>query len=133
MNSVLDASALLAYLEDEAGADVVVSAGWRRGAFLSAANFAEVLSKLAERGEEPQEVREELEQLGPGRTAQRRALDRARRPWRSPNSASSQNLSVISLGDRCCLALGMRLGLPVVTADRTWREAPVGVEMVFVR
>jgi len=37
----------------------------------------------------------------------------------------------LSLGDRACLALGARLGLPVPTADRAWiRLAGVNVELV---
>ncbi len=51
-NCVLDASALLAFLRDEAGADVVERA-LEAGAAISAANWAEVLSKTAEVGEDP--------------------------------------------------------------------------------
>jgi PIN domain nuclease of toxin-antitoxin system len=29
----------------------------------------------------------------------------------------------LSLGDRACLALGRATGLPVLTTDRSWREA----------
>jgi ribonuclease VapC len=39
----------------------------------------------------------------------------------------------LSLGDRACLALGLRLGSPVVTADRVWASVDVGVEIVLVR
>ena len=50
--SVLDASALLAHLNDEEGAAVVRQA-MKDGTAISVANWAEVLSKLAERGEDP--------------------------------------------------------------------------------
>lgn len=49
---VLDASALLAFLGDEPGADVVERA-LEQGAVMSAVNWAEVLSKAAEVGEDP--------------------------------------------------------------------------------
>ena len=39
----------------------------------------------------------------------------------------------MSLGDRACLALGDRLGCPVVTADRVWASLDVGIEIVVIR
>jgi ribonuclease VapC len=39
----------------------------------------------------------------------------------------------LSLGDRACLALGRRLGLPVLTADREWAAVSVGVEVRLIR
>lgn len=57
--SVLDASALLAHLNDEEGAAVVRRA-LRAGAAISVANWAEVLSKLAERGEDPEVAAAEM-------------------------------------------------------------------------
>ncbi len=39
----------------------------------------------------------------------------------------------LSLGDRACLALGLQLGSPVVTADRVWASLDVGVEIILIR
>ena len=39
----------------------------------------------------------------------------------------------LSLGDRACLALAQREGLPVLTADRTWAKLAVGVEVKVIR
>jgi len=39
----------------------------------------------------------------------------------------------LSLGDRACLALEVRLGLPVLTADREWRKLALNVEIRVVR
>lgn len=39
----------------------------------------------------------------------------------------------LSLGDRACLALARREGLPVLTADRSWAKLDVGVEVVLIR
>lgn len=50
--TVLDASALLAYLLDEAGADEVEQALGDQAA-IGAVNLAEVLSKLSDAGEDP--------------------------------------------------------------------------------
>jgi PIN domain nuclease of toxin-antitoxin system len=40
---------------------------------------------------------------------------------------------LLSLGDRCCLALGRRLGLPVMTADRAWSELAAEVDVRQIR
>ena len=41
----------------------------------------------------------------------------------------------LSLGDRFCLALAKREGLPAMTADRRWKEVadPAGVKVVLIR
>ena len=39
----------------------------------------------------------------------------------------------VSLGDRACLALGNRLGCPVVTGDRAWASLDIAVEVVLIR
>lgn len=53
--TVLDASALLAYLHGETGASVVTAALIQETA-ISSVNWAETLSKLAERGQNPESV-----------------------------------------------------------------------------
>jgi PIN domain nuclease of toxin-antitoxin system len=37
------------------------------------------------------------------------------------------------LGDRACLALALRLGLPVMTADRIWGKVTLGVDVQLIR
>ena len=39
----------------------------------------------------------------------------------------------LSLGDRASLALGMRQGLPVLTADQNWTKADVDVKVEVIR
>lgn len=39
----------------------------------------------------------------------------------------------LSLGDRACLALGLSKGLPVITTDKRWLEAPLVVEVILIR
>jgi len=63
VTAVLDASALLALLKGEPGAERVAEA-LERGAYLGAVNLAEVLSELADWGEDPAEAQARMEQVG---------------------------------------------------------------------
>lgn len=131
-SAVLDASALLAYLHDEEGAGEVEEA-LAHGASLSAANWAEVLSKVADEGGDPERLVEHLEQQGllhGGLDVVPLAEEDAIRVVRLRPATRQRGLS---LGDRACLALGQRLGLPVLTADRAWEGLGVGVEVRVIR
>lgn len=129
---VLDASALLAYLRDEPGALVVENAV-TQGAYISIVNWTEVLSKVADLGEDPEALSQRLENEGILRnsleilplTEEDALLIAQLRPL--TKSAG------LSLGDRSCLALGKRLGLPVLTADRSWTTFDLGVEVRPIR
>jgi PIN domain nuclease of toxin-antitoxin system len=130
--SVLDASALLAYLNDEPGADVVEDA-LRRGSAISAVNLAEVLSKLAEVGKDPQDVAENLERrglLGGNLVVSSLSADDA---VIIANLYRSTRAHGLSLGDRACLGLALRLGLPALTTDRAWSRLKVGIKVVLSR
>jgi ribonuclease VapC len=118
---VLDASGLLAYLQDEAGAGEVAEV-LARGAAIGAANLAEVLSKIAEHGGEPRDLLRTLEEQGLlGGLLQVE-------PLTAEDSARIGELRPLTrdyglgLGDRACLALALRLRVPVMTADRVWAE-----------
>jgi PIN domain nuclease of toxin-antitoxin system len=41
--------------------------------------------------------------------------------------------SGLSLADRACLALGIRLGIPVWTTDRVWEQASTGASVRVIR
>jgi ribonuclease VapC len=129
---VLDASALLAYLNEESGAEAVEQA-LPNGAYISAVNWAEVLSKVAESGGEPEVLISDLEVCGLlGQTLKVLPL----LPEDGPAIACLRPLTKalgLSLGDRACLALGLRLGLPVLTTDREWQKLTLSVEVRVVR
>jgi ribonuclease VapC len=128
----LDASALLAYLRDEPGADEVaeVIAG---GATVSTVNLAEVLSTAADRGLDPAELAEKL--------AERGLLDGAIAVEQfTPADAIEVGVlrpltrdAGLSLGDRACVALARRLGVPVYTADTSWASVTLDVEVHQIR
>jgi ribonuclease VapC len=130
--AVLDASALLAYLRDERGADPVADA-IAEGATVSTVNLAEVLSRVADRGGDPLAVLDELTRTG--------LLDGAIavEPFTAVDAGEAARLRPVtrdiglSLGDRACLALARRLGAPVLTADAAWSQIELDLEVHQIR
>jgi ribonuclease VapC len=129
---VLDASAFLAYLHDEPGS-ALVEAALRQGSVMSIINWAEVLSKVADRGNDPQALARELETQGLlGQELEVIALTQADAVAIAQFRPLTKSIG-LSLGDRACLALGQRLGLPVLTSDRVWEGVSLGVEIQVIR
>lgn len=127
MTEVLDASALLALLQSEPGADRVARA--LPDAAMSVANLAEVAAKHVDLGLSAEGLVDRTEALGI-RTHQVTREDVALQA--AIRAADPRGRLGLSLGDRLCLALGMRLGVPVITADRAWTavDLPVDVEAI---
>jgi ribonuclease VapC len=112
---VLDASALLAMLREEAGGAMV--AGAIAGSRMSAVNFAEVVSHFIHAGMPPDEVDAMLAPLPLIIVEADAALARMAGILRHATAEAG-----LSLGDRFCLALAVRDRLPAWTADRQWRR-----------
>ena len=130
--AILDASALLAYLLDEPGGDRV-QAALLSGAEISAVNWAETLAKLADTGQDPDAKAATLKNEGLlGQLLAVVPFDEAGAIETARLRRSTRHLK-LSLGDRACLALGRTRGLPVLTADRSWRPLAVKVKVVVVR
>ncbi len=125
---VLDASAVLALLFEEPGAEVV-RAQLRTGV-IGAANLAEVLAKLSDHRLPAVEAVRAVTILGlevaPMTEAQAR---------RSAELRSLTRSAGLSLGDRACLALAAELGALALTADRSWDAVAVaaGVSVQVIR
>ena len=123
---VLDASALLAYLGSEKGAERIAS---RIGdVIISAVNHAEVVSKLILRGATLPAVQKALGYLDLDVID----FDRDLAEISGELIAHTSHLG-LSLGDRACLALAARESLPVLTTDRAWSNLDIGVEVQLVR
>ena len=110
--SVFDSSALLAFLQDEHGADVV-EAALQSGGLCGAANWSEVAQKIISHERNWDLARALLisfdlhvEPVSAG------DAEWAARRWRPGEG--------LALADRLCLALGSRTGGPVWTADAQW-------------
>ena len=123
---VLDASALLALLRKEPGADTVSSV--LRRSVVSSVNWSEVFQKALVWDIEVRNIREGLEALGlhilPF-TAQ--MAEGAARLWANTKQAG------LSLGDRACLGLALNLRLPVLTSDRAWAVLDLAIEVQVIR
>ena len=135
---VIDASAVLCHLFGEHGGDEALN--WMdRGAAISTANAQEVIAKLVAQdvlaGTTPDDALAaavedfdalvlEVQDLTLADAIQAGAL--------APYQKGQANLSA---GDRCCLALGKRLGLPIVHAEQKWQSLgdELTLELVLVR
>lgn len=127
--AVLDASATLALMMGEAGAERV--AAFLPGALMSTVNVAEVVAKLVER--DPAAAAKVFRAIG------ELGIDMV--PFDGDQALISGALRSVtchaglSLGDRACLAVAKVKNLPVVTADRAWlriAEAAL-VQVVTIR
>lgn len=112
---VLDASAVLAYLQRERGGETVREA--IEDSVMSTANWSEVLQKSLQHGRDPAQVGGLLRMRGIG--AEPVTIEDAEAAaglWRRHPT--------LSLADRLCLALAGRLGCEVLTTDGAWDGVP---------
>jgi PIN domain nuclease of toxin-antitoxin system len=124
---VVDASALLAVLNQEAGAERLTPE-LLHAAASSTVNLAEVQGKLVDRGLSADDAWEAT--LSPIREAVSFTPEHARLAGDLVQQTRSRGLS---LGDRACLALGIALKAPVYTADRSWKNLKIGIRIHVIR
>lgn len=114
---VLDASAILAFLNNEPGAERVEEVLLNESCFMSAVNWSEVARKLVQRGGSVDEVLDNFIAL---------ELEFKDFTLNCANATARLEGTALSLGDRACLALAVELGaMPTgggyaiaLTADR---------------
>ncbi|MCV0402658.1 MAG: type II toxin-antitoxin system VapC family toxin [Chloroflexi bacterium] len=124
MTGVVDASVVLAWLQDEPGADDAEP--WLMEGFIGAANWSEVLQKVRQSGAPAGVVARLLASFGLTVVDVTRAdAEIAADLW--------QRGTPLSLADRLCLALGLRADLPVITADTAWAGVEDGPEVIVIR
>ena len=125
MSGVLDASAVLAIVNNEPGAAAVRER--LAGSVMSLVNAVEVGTKLMDKGLSVEQAWDTLDLLDIPLIEL--DMDLARQTVALRSVTRSQGLS---LADRVCLALATRESLPAVTADRSWTglDLPCKVELI---
>lgn len=122
--SVVDASVVLAWLQDEPGADAAEP--MLMEGVIGAANWSEVLQKSKQANADPEQVARLLTSFGlEVADVTERDGARAAGLWRRGSS--------LSLADRLCLALAERLELPVATTDAAWQTSGATAAITLIR
>jgi len=123
---VLDASALLALLNDEPGSEKVK--GVVPDAAVSSVNISEVVAKLMDNGAPEEAVREALLTLG------LEIVDfNEEMAFEAGKLRPTTRKLGLSLGDRACLATATVMNLPAVTTDRAWLKLKTKIKVRCVR
>jgi ribonuclease VapC len=127
MSAVLDASAILAWIQNEDGAEHVH--GVLNGAWMSTVNASEAAQKLVQHGADGAGALASLVELGVVIT-----------PFTSEDAVVAAEMwphtrdHGLSLGDRACLALARRASLPALTSDQAWKSVDVdGIDIELIR
>lgn len=128
MSVVLDASALIATLKDEPGADRVDTV--LHQATMTTFNLAEVVSHFAKLGADRDDIGALLADLPIIYVAPDEALAIEAGLMRAATLKAG-----LSLGDRFCLAYARATKAPALTADRAWKDLAeeLGVEVELIR
>ena len=114
--NILDASAVLAVLNGERGEKKVISI--LAESAISSVNLTEVAAKLLEAGMDEAGARLAVSVLGIGEIVDF-TEDLA---WEAARLRPLTRQYGLSLGDRACLALAIKLKIPAVTADKEWSK-----------
>lgn len=124
MKAIVDASVVLAWLQDEPGSDTAEP--MLMEGVIGAANWSEVLQKGRQHGIAEELIARLLTSFGlTVEPVTREDGERAAGLWQ-PGIG-------LSLAGRLCMALGLRLKVPVATMDAAWDGVPGGPEILALR
>ena len=128
--TVLDASAVLAFLQGESGQEIVLNALQTERCIVSAANQAEIITKSLDRGLTVETISAVLAELT--YTPVDIPVPDAEHAGRMRSLTRNAGLS---LADRLCLALASRLKARVLTADSAWLQVAddLGLDIMLIR
>ena len=125
---VLDASVVLAYLQNEVGTNKIEKILTEEEAIISSVNFAEVVSKLTDIGMPESEIRLVLENLELTIVAVNEE-----QAWLLGLLRNKTKKYGLSLGDRACIALAESLNYPVYTTDKQWSKIVSHIAIIQLR
>ena len=124
---VLDSSADIALLNREESAPFI--ADRLPDAVISAVNLQEIVKKMLDAGYADADIREAVGALG-ARIASHDSED----AYLAASLATVTRKFGKGLGDRSCMALAIRLGVPALTTDRTWAKIDIpGLSVLLAR
>jgi ribonuclease VapC len=123
---ILDASALLAVFQKEAGSDIIIKLKGSRA--MSAVNIAEVRTRLVDWGCDELHINELI-----GMADIDIISFDAKQASLSSNLRPATKSKGLSLGDRACLALALHRQAPVFTADQNWAQIDVPADIRLIR
>ena len=125
--AVFDASAILALIQSERGADKLTQQ-IRDSAVASSVNMAEVQAKLVLNGWDPDTAWGDA--LSCVADVESQTAGQAKQAGTLVRSTKQFGLSV---GDRSCLALAIELNAEVYTTEKLWRNLKLGVPIHVIR
>jgi ribonuclease VapC len=125
MTVVLDASALIAMIKGEKGSAKVAAV--IAEARVSSVNYAEMVTHFIHAGMPEREVDAMLDPLPLTVVPVDKVLAQIAGRLRAMTAEAG-----LSLGDRFCLALAQRDGLPAWTSDQNWKKIADAVEVKVV-
>lgn len=124
---VLDASAILAVINREPGAEILTPAMLGRSV-ASAVNLAEVQTKLVSCGWNCDEAWEDAT------SPVREVVPFDEKQARAAGDLEIQTRALgLPLGDRACLGLGIALNVPVYTSEKAWKKLKVSTGIQVIR
>lgn len=126
-SATLDASALMAWLQDGPGAsqvDLSIAAG----SVIGAVNLSEVVTKLVDNGATDDEI-----DILIGRLAIEVVPFDADLAYQTGLLRRETRSLGLSLGDRACLALAKQRQLPALTSDRIWEQVQADIRVHVIR
>lgn len=126
MKYVLDASAILAWILREPGAERVLQLMEEGGCMVSSVNATEVVAKLADKQRPQAALRQVIEHI----RAECVPFDAAQAMEAGLLRSTTRHLG-LSLGDRACLGLASLHRATVITTDRAWLELAKQLDLVI--
>ncbi|NBV06300.1 MAG: PIN domain-containing protein [Proteobacteria bacterium] len=127
---VIDTSAVIALINREEGFEVVEK--HIGNAIISSVNFSEVITVANRELFETEEERVEGLKLIRNTFSHIIEFDAEQAIIAASFDPLTKKYG-LSLGDRACLALAQQQKLPVLTADKVWKELELGVEVQLIR
>jgi ribonuclease VapC len=125
---VLDTSALLAWIHQEPGGELVAEA-LKSDCYLSNVNLIELATKLIDQQyKHADQIGEKLRALNIN------LVDLSER--QATTAAMLRKITInkgLSLGDRACLALAIELDAKVLTTDKIWTELKLSIDIINIR